>query len=86
MKQYITEAKRMQKLAGMVTEIKAGSVKVGAEYTLMAQLGKLNKGDKVKVDDVEAYGNDVKITLSSVNQDGVSDFFILDRNDDFELD
>ena len=84
MKQYITEAKRMQKLAGMVTEIKAGSVKVGAEYTLMAQLGKLNKGDKVKVDDVEAYGNDVKITL--VNQDGVSDFFILDRNDDFELD
>jgi hypothetical protein len=83
MKQYITEAKRMQKLAGMVTEIKAGSVKVGAEYTLMAQLGKLNNGDKVKVDDVEAYGNDVKITL--VNQDGVSDFFILDRNDDFEL-
>jgi methenyltetrahydromethanopterin cyclohydrolase len=67
----------------MVTEIKAGSVKVGAEYTLMAQLGKLNNGDKVKVDDVEAYGNDVKITL--VNQDGVSDFFILDRNDDFEL-
>ena len=84
MKQYINEAQRMQKLAGMVTEIKAGSVKVGAEYTLMAQLGKLNKGDKVKVDDVEAYGNDVKITL--VNQDGVSDFFILDRNDDFELD
>ncbi len=84
MKQYINEAQRMQKLAGMVTEIKAGSVKVGAEYTLMAQLGKLNNGDKVKVDDVEAYGNDVKITL--VNQDGVSDFFILDRNDDFELD
>ena len=83
MKQYINEAQRMQKLAGMVTEIKAGSVKVGAEYTLMAQLGKLNNGDKVKVDDVEAYGNDVKITL--VNQDGVSDFFILDRNDDFEL-
>lgn len=83
MKQYITEAKRMQKLAGMVNEIKAGSVKVGAEYTLMARLGKLNNGDKVKVDDVEAYGNDVKITL--VNQDGVSDFFILDRNDDFEL-
>ena len=84
MKQYINEAQRMQKLAGMVTEIKAGSVRVGAEYTLMAQLGKLNKGDKVKVDDVEAYGNDVKITL--VNQDRVSDFFILDRNDDFELD
>lgn len=83
MKQYINEAQRMQKLAGMVNEIKAGSVKVGAEYTLMAQLGKLNNGDKVKVDDVEAYGNDVKITL--VNQDGVSDFFILDRNDDFEL-
>ena len=84
MKQYITEAKRMQKLAGMVNEVRAGSVKVGAEYTLMAQLGKLSQGDKVKVDDVEAYGNDVKITL--INQDGVSDFFILDRNDDFELD
>jgi len=83
MKQYITEAKRMQKLAGMVNEVKAGSVKVGAEYTLMASLGKLNNGDKVKVDDVEAYGNDIKITL--VNQDGISDFFILDRSDDLEL-
>lgn len=84
MKQYINEAQRMQKLAGMVNEIKAGSVKVGAEYTLMDSLGKLSQNDKVKVKDVEAYGNDVKITL--VNQDDVSDFFILDRNDDFELD
>ena len=83
MKQFISEAKRMQQLAGVVTEIKASSLSVGREYTMMDTLGKLNKGDKVKVTDIEAYGNDIKITLE--NQDGVEDFFILDRNDDIEL-
>jgi hypothetical protein len=64
-------------------EIKAGALRVGQEYTMMDSFGEFAKGSKVTVEDIKQYGSDIRIELMS--DGGVSDFFILDINDDLDL-
>ena len=67
-----------------LNEIKVSLLKVGQEYTIMTDLGRLNEGDKVKVVSIMPWQGDVKITL--VNEKGTRDYFILDKNDEIDLD
>jgi hypothetical protein len=64
-------------------EAKVSEISVGGTYTLGTSMGNLKKGDKVEVTSIRPFGADVKIILT--NKEGVSDFFILDRNDDLDL-
>lgn len=66
----------------LLTEIKDSQISVGDTYTLSADLGKLKKGEKVKVTKKHPDGNDIKLYLT--NEKGVTDVFYLDRSDDFE--
>lgn len=66
-----------------IKEVKVSEISVGGTYTLNTTMGKLNNGDKVTVTSIKPFGADIKITLA--NQKGVKDFFILDRNDDLDL-
>jgi hypothetical protein len=66
----------------LLTEIKNHQISVGDTYTLSADLGKLKKGEKVKVTKKRPDGNDIKLYLT--NEKGVTDVFYLDQSDDFE--
>ena len=66
-----------------IKEAKVSELSVGNTYTLNTTMGNLKKGDKVEVTSIRPFGADVKVVLT--NKEGVSDFFILDRNDDLEL-
>lgn len=63
-------------------EIMTSQIEVGDIFTLTSDIGLFKSGDKVKVKDKGMYGNDVKIILS--NDQGITDEFLLDINDDFE--
>jgi len=63
-------------------EIMTGQINVGDVFTLNSDIGLFKKGDKVEVKDKGVYGNDIKIILS--NDQGITDEFLLDINDDFE--
>lgn len=65
--------------------VKTAEISDGDRFTVTTDMGKFKAGDKVTVDSIEAYGNDVKIYMST--DSGVSDFIIVDKNDDsIELD
>jgi hypothetical protein len=66
----------------LINEVKAISLKIGQTFTLSGEIGNFKKGETVTVDDVRPFGNDVELHLS--NDNGVTDTFYLDRNDDFE--
>jgi hypothetical protein len=66
-----------------LSEIKAGALRIGQEYTMMDSFGGFTKGSKVTVEDIKNYGSDIRIEL--MGDGGVSDFFILDVNDDLDL-
>lgn len=70
------------KIKDYLNEVKVLSINPGQTFTLSCDLGNLKKGDKVKVNDVKPYGDDVEIHLS--NDSGETDTFYLDKNDDFE--
>ena len=63
-------------------EIMTSQINVGDVFTLSSDIGLFKRGDRVKVKDKGMYGNDVKIILS--NDQGITDEFLLDINDDFE--
>lgn len=60
--------------------VKAAHIGVGDKFVIAGDMGKFVKGDKVEVTDIQAYGNDVKIYMTSSS--GTSDFIIVDKNDD----
>lgn len=72
----------MSKLQQYLDEVKATSIKMGKVFTLSDDIGKFKAGEKVIVDEIRPFGNDIEIHLS--NESGVTDTFYLDRNDDFE--
>jgi hypothetical protein len=49
----------------------------------MDSFGEFTKGSKVTVEDIKNYGSDIRIEL--MGDGGISDFFILDVNDDLDL-
>jgi hypothetical protein len=63
-------------------EIKVGQIDVGDVFTLTSDIGLFKRGEKVQVKDKGVYGNDVKLILS--NDQGITDEFLLDIDDDFE--
>jgi hypothetical protein len=63
-------------------EIKGSQIEVGDIFTLTGDIGLFKKGEKVQVKDKKIYGNDIKIILS--NDQGITDDFLIDINDDFE--
>jgi hypothetical protein len=65
----------------ILDEIKAINIKIGDTFTVSNSIGKFNEGDKVTVDDVRSFGNDIELHLS--NEEGDKDTFYLDRDDDF---
>ena len=72
----------METLKEYLNEVKATSIRVGSNFTLAADIGKFVKGDKVTIEDVKKYGDDIELHLT--NQSGDEDVFYLDKNDDFE--
>lgn len=64
----------------LINEIKAVQIKVGSTFNMSDDLGNFKKGEEVTVDDVELSGMDFVITLS--NNNGVTDTFYLDRDDE----
>lgn len=60
--------------------VKTAEISEGDRFTVATDMGKFKAGDKVTVDSIEAYGNDVRIYMST--DSGVEDFIIVDRNDD----
>jgi hypothetical protein len=79
MKKYLNEIKKIQQY---LNEVKATSLTVGETFTVSGDIGKFKEGEKVSVDDIRPFGNDVELHLS--NSEGVKDTFYLDINDDFE--
>jgi hypothetical protein len=79
MKKYLNEIKKIQQY---LNEVKATSLTVGETFIVSGDIGKFKEGEKVSVDDIRPFGNDVELHLS--NSEGVKDTFYLDRNDDFE--
>lgn len=63
-------------------EVAGEQIKKGDIFTLIGDIGKFKKGEKVEVTDKKNIGGEVKITLS--NDKGITDTFTLDINDDFE--
>jgi hypothetical protein len=72
----------MSKLQQYLDEVKATSITMGKVFTLSDDIGKFKVGEKVIVDEIKSFGNDIEVHLS--NESGVTDTFYLDRNDDFE--
>ena len=66
----------------LLNEIKALSIRTGDTFTLVGDIGYFKKGDEVTVDQVRPVGEDVELHLS--NQNGLTDTFYLDKNDEFE--
>lgn len=64
-------------------ETQANALKVGRKYTVAEDIGKFKAGDEVTVASIVPFGDEIKINLS--NSKGVKDFFILDKDDDFDL-
>jgi len=72
-----------EELSKITDEVTASSIGVGEKFRLLADLGKLEKEDKVEATSVKYIGGDeMYITLSNGK---VSDTFRLDRNDTLEL-
>jgi hypothetical protein len=67
----------------LLKESDIATVKVGMKYTLSSDLGDLNRGDNVTITKITPLENDVEVFL--VNEDGVSDVFYLDKEDNYEL-
>jgi hypothetical protein len=63
-------------------EIKGSQIDVGDVFTLNGDIGLFKSGETVQVKDKKMYGNDIKIILS--NDQGVTDDFLIDIDDDFE--
>jgi hypothetical protein len=63
-------------------EIMTSQINVGDVFTLSSDIGLFKRGDRVEVKDKGMYGNDVKLILS--NNQGITDEFLLDIDDDFE--
>ena len=63
-------------------EVMGGQINVGDVFTLIGDIGVFKKGEKVEVKDKKNIGGEIKITLS--NNQGKTDEFTLDANDDFE--
>jgi len=72
----------MNKLQQYLDEVKATSIEMGKVFTLSGDIGKFKAGEKVIVDEIRPFGNDIELHLS--NESGVTDTFYLDRNDNFE--
>lgn len=66
----------------LLNEIKAISIRTGDTFALNGDIGQFKKGDKVTIDQVRPVGADVELHIS--NQNGLTDTFYLDKNDDFE--
>jgi hypothetical protein len=60
--------------------VSAAHIKDGDTFTVAGDMGNFVKGDKVTVTKIEAYGNDIRIYMTS--DSGVKDFIIVDKNDD----
>jgi hypothetical protein len=60
--------------------VSAAHIKDGDTFTVAGGMGNFVKGDKVTVTKIEAYGNDIRIYMTS--DSGVKDFIIVDKNDD----
>jgi hypothetical protein len=60
--------------------VSAAYIKDGDTFTVAGGMGNFVKGDKVTVTKIEAYGNDIRIYMTS--DSGVKDFIIVDKNDD----
>ena len=60
--------------------VSAAHIKDGDTFTVAGSMGNFVKGDKVTVTKIEAYGNDIRIYMTS--DSGVKDFIIVDKNDD----
>jgi hypothetical protein len=60
--------------------VSAAHIKDGDTFTVASGMGNFSKGDKVTVTKIEAYGNDIRIYMTS--DSGVKDFIIVDKNDD----
>lgn len=69
-------------MKNILNEIKAINIKIGDTFTISNSIGKFNEGDKVTVDDVRSFGDDIELHLS--DEDGNKDTFYLDKNDEFE--
>jgi hypothetical protein len=63
-------------------EIQGSQINVGDVFTLNSDIGLFKSGETVQVKDKKVYGSEIKIILS--NDQGVTDDFLLDINDDFE--
>lgn len=70
------------KVQQYLNEVKATQIGVGSQFTLSGDIGRFSKGTKVEVTKVTQSGNDIELELS--DNEGNSDIFYLDRNDDFE--
>jgi hypothetical protein len=70
------------KVQQYLNEVKATQIGVGNQFTLSGDIGKFVKGDKVEITKVTPFGDDIEIELTDDN--GNSDVFYLDKNDDFE--
>lgn len=70
------------KVQQYLNEVKATQIGVGNQFTLSGDIGKFTKGSKVEVTKVTSLGNDIEIELT--DDEGNSDTFYIDRNDNFE--
>jgi hypothetical protein len=66
----------------LLNEIKATVIRTGDTFTLIGDIGQFKAGETVTIDQVRPTGEDIEIHLS--NDNGLSDVFYLDKNDDFE--
>lgn len=82
MKRLVSVTKIEESKDTQLDEIKVGQIDVGDVFTLIGDIGLFKKGEKVQVKDKGVYGNDVKLILS--NDQGITDEFLLDIDDDFE--
>jgi hypothetical protein len=65
-----------------LNEVKATQINVGNQFTLSGDIGNFKKGEKVEILKVTSFGNDIEIKLT--NEEGTTDTFYLDKDDDFE--
>jgi len=65
----------------LINEVKAISIRKGETFKISSDIGKFKAGEQVTVDDIRPYGNDIELHLS--NDEGTTDTFYLDKNDDF---
>jgi hypothetical protein len=66
----------------LLNEIKATVIRTGDTFTLTGDIGQFKAGETVNIDQVRPTGEDIEIHLS--NDNGLTDVFYLDKNDDFE--